>query len=26
LFIDTGFHWYDSTNIDDPVIAALLYK
>jgi ribose transport system substrate-binding protein len=25
-FIDTGFHWYDSTNIDDPVIAALLYK
>ena len=26
LFIDTGFHWYDATNIDDPVIAALLYK
>jgi len=26
LFIDTGFHWYDNTNIDDPVIAALLYK
>ena len=26
LFIDTGFHWYDSTNIDDPAIAALLYK
>jgi ribose transport system substrate-binding protein len=26
LFIDTGFHWFDSTNIDDPVIAALLYK
>ena len=26
LFVDTGFHWYDSTNIDDPVIAALLYK
>jgi ribose transport system substrate-binding protein len=25
-FIDTGFHWFDSTNIDDPVIAALLYK
>ncbi len=25
-FIDTGFHWYDSTNIDDPDIAALLYK
>ena len=25
-FIDTGFHWYDNTNIDDPVIAALLYK
>jgi len=26
LFIDTGFHWYDATTIDDPVIAALLYK
>jgi len=26
LFIDTGFHWFDATNIDDPVIAALLYK
>jgi len=25
-FIDTGFHWYDKTNIDDPTIAALLYK
>jgi len=25
-FIDTGFHWYDKTNIDDPAIAALLYK
>ena len=25
-FIDTGFHWYDSTNIDDPAIAALLHK
>jgi ribose transport system substrate-binding protein len=24
-FIDTGFHWYDKTNIDDPAIAALLY-
>jgi ribose transport system substrate-binding protein len=24
--IDTGFHWYDKTNIDDPTIAALLYK
>lgn len=24
--IDTGFHWYDKTNIDDPEIAALLYK
>jgi len=23
--IDTGFHWYDKTNIDDPAIAALLY-
>jgi ribose transport system substrate-binding protein len=26
LFIDTGFHWFDATTIDDPVIAALLYK
>jgi ribose transport system substrate-binding protein len=25
-FIDTGFHWFDKTNIDDPVIAALLYE
>ncbi|MCX7000306.1 MAG: ABC transporter substrate-binding protein [Candidatus Sumerlaeota bacterium] len=25
-FIDTGFHWFDKTNIDDPAIAALLYK
>ena len=25
-FIDTGFHWYDKTNIDDPAIAAVLYK
>jgi ribose transport system substrate-binding protein len=24
--IDTGFHWYDKTNIDDPTIAPLLYK
>jgi ribose transport system substrate-binding protein len=24
--IDTGFHWYDKSNIDDPTIAALLYK
>jgi ribose transport system substrate-binding protein len=24
--IDTGFHWYDKTNIDDPAIAALLYQ
>ena len=24
--IDTGFHWYDKTNIDDPAIAALLYN
>ena len=24
--IDTGFHWYDSTNIDDPAIAAVLYN
>ena len=24
--IDTGFHWFDKTNIDDPEIAALLYK
>ena len=24
--IDTGFHWYDKTNINDPTIAALLYK
>src|SRR6516225_2798598 len=23
--IDTGFYWYDKTNIDDPKIAALLY-
>jgi ribose transport system substrate-binding protein len=24
--IDTGFYWYDKTNIDDPKIAAVLYK
>ncbi len=24
--IDTGFHWYDKTNINDPTIAPLLYK
>jgi ribose transport system substrate-binding protein len=24
--IDTGFHWYDKTNIDDETIAPLLYK
>jgi ribose transport system substrate-binding protein len=24
--IDTGFHWYDSTNIDDEDIKALLYE
>lgn len=24
--IDTGFHYYDKTNIDDPEIAALLYE
>lgn len=23
--IDTGFYWYDKTNIDDPAIAAVLY-
>ena len=23
--IDTGFYWYDKTNIDDPKIAVLLY-
>ncbi|NPD14704.1 ABC transporter substrate-binding protein [Xinfangfangia sp. D13-10-4-6] len=23
--IDTGFYWYDATNIDDPTIAAVLY-
>ena len=24
--IDTGFYWYDKTNIDDPKIAANLYQ
>ena len=24
--IDTGFHWYDASNIDDEAIAPLLYK
>jgi ribose transport system substrate-binding protein len=24
-FIDTGFYWYDKSNIDDPEIAAVLY-
>jgi len=24
--IDTGYFWYDKTNIDDPKIAALLYQ
>jgi len=24
--IDTGFHWYDKTNINDPAIALLLYQ
>jgi ribose transport system substrate-binding protein len=24
--IDTGFHWYDSTNIDDATISPLLYE
>lgn len=24
--IDTGFYWYDSSNIDDPEIAAVLYE
>jgi ribose transport system substrate-binding protein len=23
--IDTGWHWYDKTNIDDPALAPLLY-
>ncbi len=25
-FIDTGFYWYDSTNINDPKIQAVLYQ
>ena len=25
-FIDTGFHWFDAENIDDPQIQALLYE
>jgi ribose transport system substrate-binding protein len=24
--IDTGFHWYDRTNIDDPAIEAILFQ
>ena len=24
--IDTGFFWYDKTNIDDPKITAVLYQ
>lgn len=24
--IDTGFYWYDATNIDDEEIAAVLYE
>jgi ribose transport system substrate-binding protein len=24
-FIDTGFYWYDQSNVDDPTIAAVLY-
>jgi ribose transport system substrate-binding protein len=24
--IDTGFHWYDKTNVDDPTIKPLLYQ
>ena len=24
--IDTGWHWYDKANIDDPAIAPLLYQ
>jgi len=24
--IDTGFHWYDKTNVDDPTIQPLLYQ
>ena len=25
-FIDTGFHWFDASNMDDPQIEALLYE
>jgi ribose transport system substrate-binding protein len=25
-FIDTGFYWYDKTNLDDPKIKAVLYQ
>lgn len=25
IFIDTGFKWYDASNIDDPDVAAVLY-
>jgi ribose transport system substrate-binding protein len=24
--VDTGYYWYDKTNIDDPKIAAVLYQ
>jgi ribose transport system substrate-binding protein len=24
--IDTGFYWYDKSNINDPKIQAVLYK
>ena len=24
--IDTGFYWYDKSNIDDPKIQAVLYE
>jgi ribose transport system substrate-binding protein len=24
--VDTGFYYYDKSNIDDPKIAAVLYK
>ena len=24
--IDTGFYWYDKSNIDDPEIPAVLYE
>jgi len=23
--VDTGFSWYDASNVDDPTIAAVLY-